>query len=116
MKKSFDKTTQRKRRHVRVKARMSGSAEKPRLIVFRSARYIYAQLIDDTTGKTLASAHDMKAKQGTKVERAAAVGKELGEKAKAAKVETCTFDRNGYKYHGRIKALADGAREAGLKF
>lgn len=116
MKKPFDKTTQRKRRHVRVKARMSGTAAKPRLIVFRSARYIYAQLIDDTTGKTLASAHDMKAKKGTKVERATAVGKELGEKAVKAKIETCTFDRNGYKYHGRIKALADGAREAGLKF
>jgi large subunit ribosomal protein L18 len=110
------KVQTRKRRHARTRAKMSGSATIPRLIVFRSLRYIYAQLIDDSTGKTIASAHDMKAGKGTKVERAKAVGMELGEKAKKAKVEACVFDRNGYKYHGRVQALADGAREAGLKF
>ena len=116
MKKLLNKTKQRIRRHARNRARISGEAARPRLIVFRSLKYIYAQLIDDTTGKTLASAHDMKTAKGTKVERASLVGKELGEKAKKAGIETCVFDRNGYKYHGRIKALADGARESGLKF
>ncbi len=116
MKKPFKKTAQRQRRHARVTARMSGSKERPRLIVFRSLKYIYAQLIDDTSGSTLAAAHDIKAKKGTKVERAQAVGKDLAEKAKKAGIETCVFDRNGYKYHGRVKALAEGAREAGLVF
>lgn len=110
------KTHKRQRRHARTKARMTGSKATPRLIVFRSLKYIYAQLIDDAEGKTLASAHDIKAKKGTKVERAMEVGKELAEKAKKAGIEACVFDRNGYKYHGRVKALADGAREAGLKF
>ncbi|MBT4384778.1 50S ribosomal protein L18 [Candidatus Peregrinibacteria bacterium] len=116
MKKTVNKEEKRQRRHVRSSSRMSGSASRPRLIVFRSLRFIYAQLLDDKTGKTLASAHDMKVTKGTKVERAEAVGKELGEKAKKAGIETCVFDRNGYKYHGRVKALADGARSAGLKF
>jgi large subunit ribosomal protein L18 len=116
MKKPFNKTVQRKRRHARVRAKISGSTETPRLIVFRSTRYMHAQLIDDTSGKTLAAAHDLKVKKGTKLERAAAVGKELGEKAIKAGVKSCVFDRNGYKYHGRVKALADSAREAGLKF
>jgi large subunit ribosomal protein L18 len=116
MKKPFKKTAQRQRRHVRTTARMSGTKEQPRLIVFRSLKYIYAQLIDDADGKTLASAHDIKAKKGTKMERAAEVGKDLAKKAEKAGVKTCVFDRNGYKYHGRVKALADGAREAGLKF
>ena len=110
------KTQQRKRRHVRVRARMSGNTEKPRLIVFRSIKHITAQLIDDSTGKTLASSHDLKAKKGSKIERAKEVGTKLAEAAKKAGLETCVFDRNGYKYHGRIKALADGAREGGLKF
>jgi large subunit ribosomal protein L18 len=77
---------------------------------------IYAQLIDDAAGKTLASANDLKIKKGTKTERAAEVGKLVAEAAKKAKVETCVFDRNGYKYHGRVKALAEAAREGGLKF
>lgn len=116
MKKVVNKTYQRQRRHARARARMSGTPECPRLIVFRSLKFTYGMLIDDTTGTTLASAHDMKSKSGSKVERAAGVGKELGEKAAKAGIKTCVFDRNGYKYHGRVKALADGAREAGLKF
>lgn len=108
--------TKRSARHHRIRARVSGNTEKPRLIVFRSLRYTYAQLIDDSTGKILAAAHDMKVSKGTKVERAKAVGSELAEKATAAGIKTCVFDRNGYKYHGRVAAVADGAREGGLKF
>jgi len=110
------KEQQRKRRHVRSRAKISGTDSNPRLIVFRSTKYTYAQLIDDASGKTLASSHDMKAGKGTKTERAKAVGVDLAAKAKKAGVETCIFDRNGYKFHGRIKALAEGAREGGLKF
>ncbi|MBU0981421.1 50S ribosomal protein L18 [Patescibacteria group bacterium] len=104
------------RRHARIRAKVSGTVEKPRLVVFRSLSHISAQLIDDKTGKTLCSAHDIKAKKGTKTERAKAVGIELAEKAQKAKITTCVFDRNGYLYHGRVKALAEGAREGGLKF
>jgi large subunit ribosomal protein L18 len=104
----------RARRHLRIRSRVKGSAEMPRLVVFRSVRFTYAQLIDDNTGKVVVAASDMKAKKGTKVERAGAVGKELAEKAAAAGVKTCVFDRNGYKYHGRVKAVAEGAREGGL--
>ncbi|MFA6024161.1 MAG: 50S ribosomal protein L18 [Candidatus Gracilibacteria bacterium] len=111
------KSEHRTRRHIRIRSRVSGVAEKPRLIVFRSLKYTYAQLIDDKTGKTLAAAHDMAAKsKKTKLERAAEVGKELAEKAEKAGIKTCVFDRNGYKYHGRVKAVADGAREGGLNF
>lgn len=116
MKKSINKVGQRQKRHARSRAKMSGTKEMPRLIVFRSLKYINAQLIDDATGTTLMAAHDIKVKKGTKVERALAVGKEIAEKAIKAGVSKCVFDRNGYKYHGRVKALADGAREAGLKF
>lgn len=116
MKTPINKTQRRQRRHARAQARMSGTAECPRLIVFRSTRYIYAQLLDDASGKTLVSAHDMKADKSTKVERAAEVGKQLGAAAVKAGIKTCVFDRNGYKYHGRVQALADGAREAGLQF
>jgi len=114
--KAYDKTTKRLRRHARTRAKMSGTPERPRLVVFRSNVNIYAQLIDDTSGKTLASANDVKIAKGTKTERAAEVGKLVGEAAKKAKIDTCVFDRNGYKYHGRVKALAEAAREAGLKF
>lgn len=113
---SKEKSRKRARRHNRIRARISGDAKKPRLIVFRSLRYTYAQLIDDESGKILMAAHDMKAKKGTKVERAKAVGTELAEKASAAGIKACVFDRNGYKYHGRIAAVAEGAREGGLKF
>ena len=107
----------RKRRHARVRAKISGTSSKPRLAVTRSLNHISAQLIDDSEGKTLAASSDLKLKaKGTKVEKAKAVGEDLAKKAKEKKVETVVFDRCGYKYHGRIKALAEGAREGGLKF
>jgi large subunit ribosomal protein L18 len=109
-------------RRVRIKRRIrkiiSGTATKPRLSVYRSNKEIYAQLIDDVNGATLASAssRDKDIKATTKVEAATAVGKSIAEKATKAGVETVAFDRNGYLYHGRVKVLADAAREAGLKF
>ena len=109
----------RERRHRRVRAKIVGSAERPRLTVRRSNRGIEAQLIDDVDGKTLASANHLglgKGFKGTKSEQAAEVGKLLAASAKKAGIETVVFDRSGYLYHGRVKALADGAREEGLKF
>lgn len=106
----------RKKRHTRIRSKISGTATRPRLCVFRSINSIYAQLIDDTTGKTLASTSDLKTRKGTKVESAKTVGTELAKLAKELKIEECVFDRNGYKYHGRVKSLAEGAREGGLKF
>ena len=109
-------------RRVRIKRRIrkivSGTAAKPILSVFRSNKEIYAQLIDDVNGVTLASvsSRSKEIKAGTKVEVASAVGKTIAEKATKAGVETIAFDRNGYLYHGRVKVLADAAREAGLKF
>lgn len=110
-------------RRIRIKQRIrkvvSGSADKPRLSVFRSNKEIYAQLVDDVNGVTLvASSSRDKAlsSEGNKVSVAAVVGKDLAEKASKAGITTCTFDRNGYLYHGRVKALADAAREGGLKF
>jgi large subunit ribosomal protein L18 len=115
--------SQRKRRHVRVRAKVSGTPGRPRLNVFRSSAHIYAQLIDDTRGHTLAAASDLeqevkdRAGDGAKkVDRAKAVGEVVAERAKAAGVESVIFDRGGFLYHGRIKAVADGAREGGLKF
>lgn len=110
------KYTLRKRRHHKIRAKLSGTTERPRLVVFRSLNSIYAQIIDDTTGKTLASASDLKAKKGTKTEKAKIVGTELAKVASTNKVTEVVFDRNGYKFHGRVKALADAAREGGLKF
>jgi large subunit ribosomal protein L18 len=108
----------RERRHRRVRGRIFGTAERPRLVVFRSNRGIEAQLVDDLQGKTLAAAGwlQLKAFKGSKTEQAAAVGKLLAENAKKAGVGTAVFDRGGYLYHGRVKALADAAREGGLKF
>jgi large subunit ribosomal protein L18 len=109
----------RLRRHRRVRGRVSGSAERPRLVVFRSNKGIYAQLVDDGSARTLASASWAqlpKSFKGTKTEQAAEVGKRLAANAKKAGVEAVVFDRGGYLYHGRVKALADGAREGGLKF
>ena len=109
----------RERRHRRVRARVSGTAERPRLVVFRSNRGIEAQLVDDVEGRTLASATWLalpKPFTGPKTEQAAQVGRLLAENARKAGVETVVFDRGGYLYHGRVKALADGAREGGLKF
>jgi large subunit ribosomal protein L18 len=109
----------RERRHKRVRGKVVGSAERPRLVVFRSNRGIEAQLVDDLEGKTLAAAswlHLKKSFKGSKSEQAAEVGKLLAANAKKANVETVVFDRGGYLYHGRVKALADAAREGGLKF
>ena len=109
----------RLRRHRRVRGKARGTAERPRLFVFRSNPGIFAQLIDDDAGKTLASASWLslaKSFKGDKTEQAAEVGKRLAEAAKKAGVEGAVFDRGGYLYHGRVKALADGAREGGLSF
>ncbi|HEY6585244.1 MAG TPA: 50S ribosomal protein L18 [Gaiellaceae bacterium] len=107
----------RQRRHKRVRKDVFGTAERPRLVVFRSNRGISAQLIDDSAGRTLAAASslDLKGDKGTKSDQAAEVGKLLADKAKKANVEAAVFDRGGYLYHGRVKALADAAREGGIK-
>jgi len=109
----------RARRHRRVRKRVSGTAERPRLVVFRSNRGIEAQLVDDTGARTLAAASWLGVKKsfkGNKTAQAAEVGKLLAAAAKKANVETVVFDRGGYLYHGRVKALAEAAREGGLKF
>lgn len=113
--------TKLERRH-RIKRRIrkivSGTSTKPRLSVFRSNKEISVQLIDDVTGNTLVaeSSRNKDITKGSKIETAVAVGKSLAEKAQKAGIESCSFDRNGFLYHGRVKAVADGAREAGLKF
>lgn len=120
--KMIDKNEERVRRHARVRKKVSGTAETPRLCVYRSLNHIYAQVIDDTKGVTLCSAStlekDVKAKIAnmTKTDAAKEVGKAVAEKAKALKIENVVFDRGGYIYTGRVQAVADGAREAGLNF
>jgi large subunit ribosomal protein L18 len=104
------------RRHRRVRGKVAGTAERPRLVVFRSNRGISAQLIDDAAGHTLASASWKAVESGSRMEQASAVGKALAEAAEKAGIERCVFDRGGYLYHGRVKALAEGAREGGLQF
>jgi large subunit ribosomal protein L18 len=107
----------RLRRHARVRKRVSGTPERPRLCVFRSNRHIYAQLVDDVNGRTLAAAGSLKATgAGDKTAVARQVGADLATRAKAAGISTVVFDRSGYKFHGRVKALADAAREGGLDF
>jgi large subunit ribosomal protein L18 len=113
----------RKRRHLRVRAKVSGTAQRPRLNVFRSNEHIYAQVIDDIAGHTLAAASTLEADVQArfdgklpKVAEAQIVGQVVGERAKAAGVTAVVFDRGGYLYHGRVKAVAEGAREAGLEF
>jgi large subunit ribosomal protein L18 len=114
------KSERRNKIRRRIRKHSFGTPERPRLSVFRSNKEIYAQIIDDTSGKTLASASSrdaaLKDAKGTKSELAAEVGKVLAQKAQAAGVEAVAFDRGGYQYHGRVKSLADGAREGGLKF
>lgn len=116
------KAASRERRHRRVRKRVVGSAERPRLCVFKSACHIYAQIIDDGLGKTLAAASTLstevkeKAKTINKTDAARLVGEALATRALAARVDRVIFDRGGYKFHGRVKALATGAREKGLKF
>ena len=108
----------RKRRHARVRAKLSGTAECPRLNVFRSNTQIFAQIIDDVKGVTLVSSSsvELKIKNGGNVEGATLVGKDIAEKAKKLKIKNVVFDRGGYLYHGRVKALAEAARENGLEF
>ena len=115
--------TPRQRRHVRVRAKVKGTTARPRLNVFRSSAHIYAQVIDDTQGHTLAAACDLEAdikeragEGATKVARAKAVGQVVAERAKAAGIDAVVFDRGGFLYHGRVRAVAEGAREAGLIF
>jgi large subunit ribosomal protein L18 len=108
----------RRRRHRRVRGKVHGSAGRPRLCVFRSSKGIYAQIIDDDAGRTLAAASTLALgdASGSKSEKAAEVGKLVAQRAREAGVEKVVFDRGGYLYHGRVKALADGAREGGLEF
>jgi large subunit ribosomal protein L18 len=109
----------RRRRHARVRKRITGTPERPRLSVFRSARHIRAQVVDDTTGRTLAAASteekSFKGSKGDKVASATAVGKTVAERAKAAGITAVVFDRGGFRYHGRVAALADAARKEGLE-
>jgi large subunit ribosomal protein L18 len=110
----------RRKRHVRIRLHMRGVPARPRLAVFRSLNHIYAQVIDDTTGRTLAAAStaekELRGSSQTKTEEATVVGRLLGERAKAAGVDRVVFDRAGYRFHGRVAALAQAAREAGLEF
>ncbi|MEW5853584.1 MAG: 50S ribosomal protein L18 [Myxococcota bacterium] len=114
------KTATRVRRKISIRKRVHGTTERPRLTVFRSARHIYAQVIDDSTGRTLAAASTLdkglRGKKMKKVESAKAVGELVADRCKDKKVSQVVFDRNGFLYHGRIKAVADGAREKGLNF
>lgn len=119
---ALSKTEKRKRRHARVRKKISGTAERPRLCVFRSKRHIYAQLIDDETGRSICGVSTVSARfrqevgKGSTKQAARAVGAMIAAKAKEADIEKVVFDRGGYKYHGRVRELAEGAREGGLKF
>ena len=106
----------RYRRHLRVRKRVEGTPERPRLVVRRSLKHIYAQLVDDTQRRTLMTVTDQSVAEGKKTERSSQVGRMIAERAKAAGIDRVVFDRGGYKYHGRVKAVADGAREGGLEF
>lgn len=115
----FNKTVRRKKIQLRIRKKISGTSTQPRLSVFRSNKEIYAQLIDDIAGVTLVAAssrEDGVTKSVNKTEQAKEVGKTLAEKAKSENIDLAVFDRSGYLYHGRVKALAEGAREAGLQF
>lgn len=115
----LNKVESRKRIHYRIRKKVTGTADRPRVSVFRSNKQIYVQAIDDVSGRTLVAASSLEnniAKEGSKGEQAKNVGLLLAEKAKGANIEAVVFDRNGYLYHGRVKALAEGAREGGLKF
>jgi len=120
--KRIDRNEIRRKKHLRVRKKVTGTAERPRLAVYRSLNHIYAQLINDETGTTLVAASTVEpairsqVKYGGNCEAARAVGKAVAEKAKAAGITKVVFDRGGYLYHGRVKALADAAREAGLEF
>lgn len=115
---TFDKNAQRKHRHVRIRAKVSGTASRPRISIYRSNKYIYASLIDDTAAKTLASSSSAKLnlENPSTVAAATEVGKDIAKKALNLGITEVVFDRSGYLYHGQVKALADACREAGLKF
>jgi large subunit ribosomal protein L18 len=115
---TLTKREARQRRHRRVRSKISGTAERPRLVVYRSNRGISAQLVDDAAGRTLAGASwtALGGSSGSKTEQAREVGAALAAAARKAGIERCVFDRGGYLYHGRVKALAEGAREGGLQF
>ena len=119
MVKKTDRKMERTRRHIRVRRKISGTPERPRLCIYRSNSNLYVQIIDDVAANTLVSAStldkEVKAK-ASNIEAATEVGKLIAERAKKAKINTVVFDRNGYLYHGKVKALADAAREAGLEF
>ncbi len=117
MLKQFDRKSARARRHRRVRVKVSGTPGRPRLSVFRSLNHVYAQLIDDTSGRTIAAASTLGLKTGRKdLEAATTVGKAIADKAREAGIGTAVFDRGGFLYHGRVKALADAARASGLEF
>jgi large subunit ribosomal protein L18 len=107
---------QRNRRHLRVRKKVTGTQERPRLVVFRSLKHITAQLVDDTTGRTLMTVGSTDITTGKKAEKSTEVGKRIAARAKDAGITKVVFDRAGYQYHGRVKAVADGAREGGLEF
>ena len=117
---SISRGVARQKRHDRLRLRVAGDQERPRLAVFRSLNHIYAQVIDDSSGRTLAAASslepDLRSAKGTKSAEASAVGRNVAERAKAAGVGRVVFDRAGFRYHGRVKSLAEAAREAGLDF
>jgi len=118
----IDRSTERRRIHRRIRRKISGDVARPRLCIFRSLKYIYAQIVDDSQGRTLAAASTAEKnlrgelKQGGNIQASKLVGKTIAERAKAKGIETVVFDRGGYLYHGRIKAVAEAARESGLKF
>lgn len=121
MSRTIDRTTERKRRKLRIKYKIRGTQKRPRLCIYKSLNHIYAQLIDDEHGVTVTSAStldlDLKDKiKGSNVNSAKLIGKAIAEKAKELGITEAVFDRNGYIYHGKVKALADSARESGLKF
>ena len=107
---------QRHRRHLRVRKKVSGTAERPRLVIFRSLKHISAQIVDDVAGRTLLTVSSTDVESGKKTEKSLEVGKRIAERAKSAGITKVVFDRAGYKYHGRVKAVADGARKGGLEF
>ena len=118
----IDRSTERRRIHKRIRQKISGDANRPRLCIYRSLKFIYAQVVDDIKGETLVAASTAEKnvrgdlKRGGNIQASKAVGKTIAERAKAKGIETVVFDRGGYLYHGRIKAVAEAARESGLKF
>jgi len=113
---SLIKQKKRLRRHKKIRAKIFGTLQAPRLSVFRSIKYIYAQLIDDENGKILIAVNDTKIKEKKKIDKAKEIGKLIAQQALTQKIQKVVFDRGGYKYHGRVKAVAEGAREGGLIF